>query len=117
MESPMVTLEKSYRLIAPHLDERARRLWCASQAQALGHGGVTRVREGTGVSRPRITRGKKDLDAPTFPDGRIRRSGGGRKKVTAKDPTLIKDLDALIEPTVRGDPMCGIRWTCKSTRN
>ncbi|MBI3618778.1 ISAzo13 family transposase, partial [Candidatus Peregrinibacteria bacterium] len=61
MESLMATLEKSDKLIAPHLDERARRLWCASQAQALGHGGVTRVQEATDVSRPRITRGKKDL--------------------------------------------------------
>ena len=68
------------------------------------------------MSRPRITRGKKDLDAPPFSDGRIRSTGGGRKKVTEKDPTLINELDALIEPTVRCDPMSGLRWTCKSTR-
>ena len=112
----MATLEKSYKLIAPHLDERARRLWCASHAQALGHGGVTEVQKATGVSRPRITRGKKDLVLLPLANGRIRREGGGRKKVTALDPTLLKDLDALVDPTVRGDPMCGIRWTCKSTR-
>ena len=117
MESPMATLEKSYKLIAPHLDERSRRLWCASHAQAIGHGGITEVQKATGVSRPRITRGKADLAAPPLPDDRIRRAGGGRKKVTDKDPTLIRDLDALIEPMVRGDPMCGIRWTCKSTRH
>ncbi|MBI3618742.1 ISAzo13 family transposase [Candidatus Peregrinibacteria bacterium] len=116
MESPMATLEKSYKLIAPHLDERARRLWCAAQARALGRGGVTSVWEATGVSRPRITRGKSDLDASPFPDGRIRRSGGGRKRVTTNDPALLCDRDALIEPMKRGDPMSGIRWTCKSAR-
>lgn len=116
MESSMARLAKRYRLIAPHFDERTKRLWCAAEALSLGHGGVTMVQIATGVSRPRITRGKKDIEASPFPDGRIRRRGGGRKSVAEKDPALLGDLDALIEPTVRGDPMCGIRWTCKSTR-
>lgn len=47
---------------------------------------------------------------------RIRQQGGGRKALRLQDPTLFSDLDALIEPTIRGDPMSGIRWTCKSTR-
>jgi DDE family transposase len=117
METTMAAMKKCYALLSPHLDERTRRLWCAAQARALGHGGVTRVQEATGVSRPRITRGKRDLDVPPFPDGHVRRPGGGRKRVATDDPTLLSDLDALIEPTKRGDPMCGIRWTCKSTRN
>jgi len=116
MVSPMATVEKRYALLAPHLDERTKRLWCAAEAKSLGHGGVTVVQRATHVSRPRITRGKKDLDEKPFANGRMRRKGGGRKRVTEKDPALLADLDALIEPTVRGDPMRGIRWTCKSTR-
>jgi len=113
----MAALEKRYALIAPHLDERTKRLWCAAEARSLGHGGVTVVQRATHVSRPRITRGKKDLDEKPFADGRVRRPGGGRKRVAEKDPALLADLDAIIEPTVRGDPMRGIRWTCKSTRH
>lgn len=115
METTLSAVKKSYKLISPHLDERTRRLWCAAQARALGHGGVTLVQEATGVSRPCITRGKKDISASPM-HGRIRRTGGGRKRVAAQDETLLTDLNGLVEPTTRGDPMCGIRWTCKSTR-
>ena len=113
----MAAMKKTTVLLSPHLDERTRRLWCAAQAQALGHGGVTRVQEATGVSRPCLTRGMKDLAASPFPEGAVRRPGGGRKRVTEHDPALLVALDALLEPTKRGDPMCGLRWTCKSTRN
>jgi Rhodopirellula transposase DDE domain len=117
MDSTMVAMKKTYLLLSPHLDERIRRLWCAAQAQAIGHGGITRVQEVTGVSRPCITRGLKDLAAAPPPMGAVRQPGGGRKRVTEHDPALFAALDALIEPTQRGDPMCGLRWTCKSTRN
>jgi hypothetical protein len=117
METTMTAMKKSWVIIAPHLDERTRRLWCAAQAKALGHGGVTRVQEATGISRPCITRGKSDVVATPTSDGRIRRIGGGRKRVALQDAKLLFDLDALVEPTTRGDPMCGIRWTCKSTRH
>lgn len=116
MKSTMAALEKRYTLIAPHLDERTKRLWCAAEARSLGHGGVAMVQRITGVSRPRIMRGKNDLDKKPLAKGRVRKPGGGRKRVAEKDPMLLKDLDALIEPTIRGDPMRGIRWTCKSTR-
>jgi DDE family transposase len=112
----MVAMKKTYLLLSPHLDERIRRLWCAAQAQAIGHGGITRVQEVTGVSRPCITRGLKDLAAAPPPIGAVRQPGGGRKRVTEHDPALFAALDALIEPTQRGDPMRGLRWTCKSTR-
>ena len=110
------TLSNTYALLAPHLNERTKRLWCAAQAQSLKHGGITCVQKATGVSRPRITRGMKDLLAPALEHNKIRRSGGGRKRLTEIDSTLLSDLDVLIEPTKRGDPMCGLRWTCKSTR-
>ena len=109
------SLTKVYTLLAPHLDERGQRLWCAAQAQSLGHGGITIVQRATGVSRPRIMRGMHDLLEPTLKHGVIRRSGGGRKRVAEGNTTLLANLDALIEPTKRGDPMRGLRWTCKST--
>jgi hypothetical protein len=117
MDSPLAAMKKTYLLLSPHLDERIRRLWCAAQAQAIGHGGITRVQEVTGVSRPCIARGLKDLAAAPPPIGAVRQPGGGRKRVTEHDPALFAALDALIEPTQRGDPMRGLRWTCKSTRN
>jgi hypothetical protein len=109
-------MQKTYVLLAPHLDERLRRLWCAAQAQAIGHGGITKVQAATGMSRPCITRGVKDLAASPLAAGAVRQPGGGRKRVTEHDPALLATLDALIEPTQRGDPMRGLRWTCKSTR-
>ena len=117
MDTDVKAIEKSYALVSPHLDERTKRLWCAAQAIALGHSGIARVHEATGVSRTCIARGKMDLEAAPFSEGQIRRPGGGRKRVAESDSTLLSDLDGLIEPTKRGDPMSGIRWTCKSTRN
>ena len=116
MDSIIASIAKTYALLAPHLDERTQRLWCAAQAQSLGHGGITEVQKATGVSRPRITRGMQDLRTHLLEHGAVRRSGGGRKRLTMGDATLLANLDALIEPTKRGDPMRGLRWTCKSTR-
>jgi hypothetical protein len=109
-------MKKTYGLLSPHLDERMRRLWCAAQAQAIGHGGITKVQTATGMARPCITRGMRDLAASPLAAGAVRQPGGGRKRVTEHDPALLAALDALIEPTQRGDPMRGLRWTCKSTR-
>lgn len=84
----MKSLAETYALLAPHLDERTKRLWCAAQAKALGHGGITKVQKATGVSRPRITRGMQDLPAPALEQSAVRRSGGGRKRLTAGDTML-----------------------------
>ena len=117
MDPSMAAMKKTYVLLSPHLDERTRRLWCAAQAQAIGHGGVTRVREATGVSRPCITRGMTDLAAAPFLDGAVRRPGGGRKRVTEHDPALLADLDGWIEPTKRGIrcAACGGRARARAT--
>jgi DNA-binding phage protein len=99
------------------LNERDRRLYAASEAKAAGRGGVTAVSRATGVARSTIGRGLKDLAAPErLPAGRVRRAGGGRKALTETDPTLLSDLEGLVEPDSRGDPMSPLRWTCKSLR-
>lgn len=104
------------------MDERTRRLWAATEVQELGRGGKVIVHRATKLDPKTIRRGIRELkeqEASPHPTGkprRIRKKGGGRKAIRSKDSTLLSDLDALIEPTVRGDPMSGIRWTCKSTR-
>jgi hypothetical protein len=99
------------------LDERGRRLWAATEAKAIGHGGIALVSRATGVSYSTITRGLKELESGLLPEpGRVRRPGGGRKKTLAKDATLLADLDGLVEPSVSGDPQSPLRWTSKSVR-
>jgi transposase len=99
------------------LDEKSRRLVAAAECKAWGPGGISAVSQATGVSRQVIRRGLKELEQPaTRPVGRIRRPGGGRKKVKQKDPSLVADLEKLVESTTRGDPESSLRWTCKSVR-
>ena len=98
------------------LDERLRRLWAAAEARALGRGGVTMVSAATGISRRAIHLGLRELREPPMPGRRIRREGGGRKRLVDQDPALADDLERLIEPLTRGDPESPLRWTCKSTR-
>ncbi len=102
--------------ILPQLNERQRRLVLAAEARALGHGGVTRVARAAQVSRTTVHAALTELDTAVPDSDRSRRSGGGRMSCQESDPTLVGDLEALIEPTTRGDPMSPLRWTCKSTR-
>ena len=99
------------------LNERQRRLWAASEALSLGYGGITKVAKATGLSRTTITQGINDLQSKQrLAQNRVRRVGAGRKNVTKKQPNLLPSLDALVEPTAKGDPMSPLRWTTKSTR-
>jgi hypothetical protein len=106
-----------FRSLEGVLDERSRRLWAAAESRAWGTGGISAVSQITGMSRPVIRQGLRELSAPAVhPVGRIRRPGGGRKKARQKDPTLVADLEKLVEPTTRGHPETCLRWTCKSVR-
>ncbi len=99
------------------LTERSRRVWAATEAKALGHGGIAVVERATGISRSTIQRGLRELEsgAPFQPE-RMRRVGGGRKAAIDTDPSLLAELDALVEPTASGDPDSPLRWTAKSVR-
>ena len=105
-----------FAVLWPHLNERQRRLLLAAEARHLGRGGVTRVAVAAGVSRQTVHQALHELEAPPGQPGRVRRPGGGRKKTVAKDPGVVADLEALVDPQTRGDPMSPLRWTCKSTR-
>lgn len=89
----------------------------ASEAKSFGRGGVQAVADITGMSRQTIYMGISDIDSKNHKDDRIRKPGGGRKKLSKKHPKLMSALDGLIEPTTRGDPETSLRWTCKSARN
>jgi transposase len=114
-------LETKYRALEGRLNEANLRLWLATEAQALGRGGVSAVAQATGTSRTTIYAGIKELQSSAVVDRiekdahRVRAKGGGRKRLTAKDVTLLDDLDALVDPCTRGDPTSPLRWTCKST--
>jgi Rhodopirellula transposase DDE domain len=99
------------------LDERSRRLVAAAESAAIGRGGASAVCRATGMSRQVIRQGMAELrQAGIHPPGRVRRPGGGRKKTVAQDPSLVRDLEGLVEPVTRGDPESPLRGTCKSLR-
>src|SRR3989344_3083062 len=101
------------------LNERSRRLWAATEAEAVGRGGLSVVVAATGLDYKTAQAGIAELNYPetAAAPGRIRRLGGGRRKVTETDRTLTADLKKLIDPQTRGDPESSLRWTSKSTGN
>jgi len=109
-----------YAALAPVLDERGRRRFAAAEARTAGRGGVSTLTRITGLARSTIDRGLQELTGTAADEamsGRTRRPGGGRKKLTETDPTLLADLQSLVEPTTRGDPMAPLLWTSRSLRN
>ena len=113
----LAELRAKFRAVWPLLDERARRLMAASEAQSLGYGGVSLVWRACGLSRKAITHGIREIDeGVALPAGRIRRPGAGRKALVVSDPRLVDTLEGIIADHARGDPESPLRWTCKSTR-
>ena len=113
----VATLRAKHAALRAVFTERSRRLWAATEARALGYGGIAVVARATGLSPATIGRGLRELDADApLPGDRVRKPGGGRKRATTHHPTLLRDLDALVEPTAPGDPGSPLRWTCLSTR-
>lgn len=117
-EALIETVRRKYQVLALVLDERSRRVWAAAEAEALGYGGQSIVAAATGMSRTTISSGLgKSKKYSTADRGkRLRLAGGGRKKATEREVGLLSALEALVEPTTRGDPENPLRWTCKSTR-
>ena len=116
MELSADALAEVFSFMNAHLDEKQRRLLAGSMAKALGHGGATTVAQASGMSRNTVIAGKKDVEAELEPSERVRREGGGRPRLIDVDPDLLTNLDDLVSPDARGDPMSTLRWTLKSTR-
>jgi transposase len=111
------TLRERFQRISRHLDEKARRLWCANEAITIGFAGVSSVALATGVSRTTITEGVKEIKGEKdLPKEGIRREGGGRKQKTDKDENLKQDIEELVSSQTRGDPESPLKWSSKSTR-
>jgi transposase len=111
-------IESRYAALASLMDERMRRQWAAAEARSYGWGGLRAVSRATGISPTTIAIGRteletRDAEAPREP--RLRKPGGGRKRLTAVDPELAASLERLVDPMTRGDPQSPLRWTCKST--
>lgn len=121
----IAAVRNTYQALRPVMDEKVRRRWAACDAMAIGWGGITAVAEATGLSRPTLRAGITEVQggAPRAEEGqptevqRIRRDGGGRRRLTAGDRSLLKDLQAVLEFSTRGDPQSPLLWTSKSTRH
>jgi Rhodopirellula transposase DDE domain len=121
MQNPITqAIAAKFAILRPLLDERARRLWAAVEARAIGRGGISQVAEATRLSRATIRAGLQELAHPVPATGpqatleRLRRPGGGRQPLGARDLHLVRALETLVDPMTRGDPMSLLRWTCKS---
>jgi Rhodopirellula transposase DDE domain len=116
-------VRRKFELLRPLMNERMRRHWAACEALTLPRGGVTMVAQATGLSRTTIWAGLRELRCADhhaddgLPFERSRHAGAGRPFLEEVDPTLVSDLEALLDATTRGDPQSPLRWTCKSTRN
>jgi len=102
----------------PHLNERQLRLAAALEARSLGYGGVSAVAQATGIARGTIHRALEELQHPEATSAReqVRAGGGGRRRIVAENPQILKRLKELVESSTRGDPMSPLLWTCQSTR-
>ena len=116
-------ISKKYKILKFEFDERARRVWAASEALVLGHGGIAIVARATGLCRKTIKDGLDQISTnspvntgSSTSSRRIRTSGGGRKEIENVSPEIISALEELLEPSISGDPMSPLHWTCKSTR-
>src|SRR3972149_8183118 len=109
-------IESKYRSLVSVLDERSRRHWAATEARAYGSGGVSAVSNATGMSPNTIKKGlaelaARDADPDAAVTSRLRKAGGGRKRLTETDPALSAELDRLVGPLTRGDTESPLRWT------
>src|ERR1700674_5169980 len=107
-DTTLEAVRRKFELLQPLMNERMRRHWAACEALTLQRGGVTLVAQATGLSRTTIWAGLRELRHPDqasaddLPPERVRHAGAGRPILKQVDPTLLTDLEALVETTTRG---------------
>ena len=117
-EKSVGIVKKKYEYIRDRLNGKSRRIWAATEAEASGYGGLTIVREATGIDWHTIRKGingpeeKKESDT-----ARIRKKGGGRKRLTEKQPDILRAIENPVNPSTGGDPESPLLWTCRSSYN
>lgn len=118
--SSIIDIRTKFKALNHTMNERMRGLWAATEARAIGWGGVSLVSTATGMSRTTITEGIRELSLSKIDlarSERVRRDGAGRSSIEDLYPKIKKQLEILVESTTRGDPQAALRWTCKSTQN
>ncbi len=111
-------VRKKYEKLRRWLNEKSRRIWAASEAEALGYGGLTIVREAAGIDYHTIRRGIGEAEEEKESDiVRIRRKGGGRKKLTAKQPEILTAIKSIVDSSTGGNPGSSLIRTCRSSYN
>ena len=108
------TIVEKYAAVEAVLDERGRRVWAAAESRVIGYGGDALVSDATGLSRPTIRAGRREIESGAVEPGRIRRPGAGRPHIEQSQPGIKQALEKLVDPLTRGDPESPLRWTCKS---
>jgi len=109
-------LKQKYTTLFRHLNEKQRRVVVAADARALGYGGISSLSRASGLSRSTLHQGMKELEGTDVAPERVRKPGAGRKRLVERSPGILRELESLVDPVTRGDPMSPLRWTCKSTR-
>jgi transposase len=114
-------VQQKFERLSLEMDEKLKRHWAACEALAIGRGGISAVSKATGMSRNTIRKGIAEVEneMPQLASElaqRVRRPGGGRRRLSERDPKLARDLTKLLEAGTRGDPRSPLQWTCKSTR-
>ena len=111
-------IREKYASISGELNERTRRIWAASEANAIGHGGITMIHKATGISKSTIHIGKKEISQGLSETlSGIRKKGGGRKSMESQNDELLKEIEAIADIDSIGNPENPLRWTTKSLRN
>lgn len=110
-------VEKAWANALSNLNEAQRRQFAALKAIELGRGGVSKVSRLTKMSHNTIDKGIKEVMNPkkNRSADRIRKEGGGRKKITYKNPKIKQRIERILDENTAGDPMSRLRWTSKST--
>ena len=108
------TIVEKYVAVEAFLDERGRRTWVTTETRAIGHGGDALVSDATGLSRPTIRAGRREIEAGAIERGRTRRPGAGRSGIEQSQPGIKRVLEKLVDPVSRGDPQSTLRWTQES---
>jgi hypothetical protein len=110
-------IARKWRLLKATMDERARRLWAGTEAEAMGRGGIAAVARATGLAISTVTLGRNEVRRGPSADNLVksRRRGGGRLRHEVVHPELTAALDELLEVGTRGDPESPLLWTSKST--
>ena len=109
-------MKQKYAGLFQHLNEKQRRLVAAADARLFGYGGISRLARASGLSRSTLHQGLKELESSPAAPQRVRKPGAGRKRIVERTPAILKELESLVDPLTRGDPMSPLRWTSKSTR-